>query len=106
MFPWGVVGLYKELSIPTAHHTLSPSPPSPSPSPPLFFTVTEMAAGKEESVVGHGEAQKAVTEFDAPKKKGRNKFSIACTILASMTSILLGYGEFRIGCLFFRENRR
>lgn len=59
-----------------------------------------MAAGKEESVVGHGEPQKAVTEFDAPKKKGRNKFSIACTILASMTSILLGYGEFRTGCLF------
>lgn len=32
-----------------------------------------------------------MTEFDAPKKKGRNKYAIACTILASMTSILLGY---------------
>lgn len=54
-----------------------------------------MATGKEESSVVHGEAQKVVTEFDAPKKNGRNKYAIACTILASMTSILLGYGEFR-----------
>ena len=54
-----------------------------------------MAAGKDESSAGHaGNGEKAVTEFDAPKKKGRNKYAIACTVLASMTSILLGYGEF------------
>ncbi|KAJ9704832.1 hypothetical protein PVL29_003062 [Vitis rotundifolia] len=52
-----------------------------------------MATGKEESSVVHGEAQKAVTECDAPKKKGRNKFAIACTVLASMNSILLGYDD-------------
>jgi hypothetical protein len=27
-----------------------------------------------------------------PKKKGNVKFAFACAILASMTSILLGYG--------------
>lgn len=68
-----------------------------------------MATGKEESSVIHGEAQKAVTECDAPKKKGRNKFAIACTVLASMNSILLGYGEFRrvfMGWFVFQEKKK
>lgn len=67
-----------------------------------------MAAGKEESAGVDGQiTNKALTEFDAPKKKRINKFAIACTVLASMTSILLGYGEFRgvicfgFGCSVF-----
>ncbi|KAI4295548.1 hypothetical protein L6164_035585 [Bauhinia variegata] len=36
-------------------------------------------------------AQKALEDFDPQKKPKRNKFAFACAILASMTSILLGY---------------
>ncbi|OWM83805.1 hypothetical protein CDL15_Pgr004236 [Punica granatum] len=36
---------------------------------------------------------KSIQDFDLPKKPQRNKFAFACTILASMTSILLGYGN-------------
>ncbi|KAA8536130.1 hypothetical protein F0562_028608 [Nyssa sinensis] len=32
-----------------------------------------------------------ITDFDPPKKPKRNKFAIACAILASLASILLGY---------------
>ncbi|KAI4298363.1 hypothetical protein L6164_031934 [Bauhinia variegata] len=35
--------------------------------------------------------QKALPDFDPPKKPKRNKFAFVCAILASMTSILLGY---------------
>lgn len=35
-----------------------------------------------------------LADFDAQKKPKRNKYAFACAILASMTSILLGYGEF------------
>ncbi|PKI47549.1 hypothetical protein CRG98_032139, partial [Punica granatum] len=34
---------------------------------------------------------KSIQDFDPPKKPKRNKFAMACAILASMTSILLGY---------------
>ena len=37
------------------------------------------------------EAQKTIEDFEPKKKPKRNKFAIACAILASMTSILLGY---------------
>ncbi|KAH7575112.1 hypothetical protein JRO89_XS02G0049900 [Xanthoceras sorbifolium] len=35
--------------------------------------------------------QKTIADFDVQKKPKRNKFAFACAILASMTSILLGY---------------
>ncbi|KAK7312356.1 hypothetical protein VNO77_36147 [Canavalia gladiata] len=37
------------------------------------------------------EALKTVEDFDPQKKPKRNKFAFACAMLASMTSILLGY---------------
>ncbi|KAJ8767225.1 hypothetical protein K2173_013622 [Erythroxylum novogranatense] len=36
-------------------------------------------------------AEKTLPDFDPPKKPKRNKYAIACGILASMTSVLLGY---------------
>ncbi|KAG7035098.1 Polyol transporter 5 [Cucurbita argyrosperma subsp. argyrosperma] len=35
--------------------------------------------------------QMALPDFDAPKKRTRNKFALACAFLASMSSVLLGY---------------
>lgn len=40
---------------------------------------------------------KTIENFDPPKKTKRNKFALACAVLASMTSVLLGYGELMIG---------
>ena len=48
-----------------------------------------MADRKEVS----GQPDTAVSAFDPPQKPKRNKFAFACAILASMTSILLGYGK-------------
>jgi len=39
------------------------------------------------------EARKIVGDFNSSKKPKRNKYAFGCAILASMTSILLGYGE-------------
>ncbi|KAJ9135546.1 hypothetical protein P3X46_032717 [Hevea brasiliensis] len=36
-------------------------------------------------------AEKTLADFDPPKKPKRNKFALVCAILASTTSILLGY---------------
>jgi len=36
----------------------------------------------------------AASMIDPKNKPKRNKFALACAILASMTSILLGYGEY------------
>lgn len=36
---------------------------------------------------------KSLEDFDSQKKPESNKFAFACAILASMTSILLGYGK-------------
>ncbi|XP_061372682.1 polyol transporter 5-like [Gastrolobium bilobum] len=46
-----------------------------------------MAEGKAADAA----AQKSLEDFDPQKKPKRNKFAFACAILASMTSILLGY---------------
>ncbi|XP_027355234.1 polyol transporter 5-like [Abrus precatorius] len=46
-----------------------------------------MAEGKAVEVA----AQKSLQDFDSLKRPKRNKFAFACAILASMTSILLGY---------------
>ncbi|KAG5547931.1 hypothetical protein RHGRI_013570 [Rhododendron griersonianum] len=35
--------------------------------------------------------ERPITAFDSPRKPKRNKYAFACAILASMTSILLGY---------------
>lgn len=40
---------------------------------------------------GKATAQKSLQDFDPPKSPKRNKYAFACAILASMTSILLGY---------------
>ncbi|KAL3538949.1 hypothetical protein ACH5RR_002315 [Cinchona calisaya] len=34
---------------------------------------------------------KVIADFDPPKKPKRNKYALACSFLASMTSVLLGY---------------
>ncbi|XP_038723887.1 polyol transporter 5-like [Tripterygium wilfordii] len=34
---------------------------------------------------------KTIADFDPPKKPKRNKYAFACTLLASMTSVLMGY---------------
>ncbi|KAM1030740.1 hypothetical protein ACFX2J_034374 [Malus domestica] len=54
-----------------------------------------------------GEAQNTcIADFDPPKKAKTKKFAIACGILASMTSILLGYdiGVMSGASLFIKEN--
>ncbi|KAK6946215.1 Major facilitator, sugar transporter-like [Dillenia turbinata] len=38
-----------------------------------------------------GQTQKSLADFDPPKKAPRNKYAIGCAILASLSSILLGY---------------
>ncbi|KAF5954757.1 hypothetical protein HYC85_007613 [Camellia sinensis] len=38
-----------------------------------------------------GQLQTPIPAFDPPQKPKRNKYALACAILASMTSILLGY---------------
>ncbi|KAJ7978385.1 Polyol transporter like [Quillaja saponaria] len=50
-----------------------------------------MAADKAETTVDSAKAENIIEDFDPPKKPKRNKFAFACAILASMTSILLGY---------------
>ena len=47
------------------------------------------------------QTHKTLPDFDPPKKNKRNKFSLACATLASMTSVLLGYGNFKFLSLTF-----
>uniref|UniRef100_A0A2P2KV19 Uncharacterized protein MANES_15G165100 n=1 Tax=Rhizophora mucronata TaxID=61149 RepID=A0A2P2KV19_RHIMU len=51
-------------------------------------------------------AAKALADFDPPKKPKRNKYAIACAVLASMTSILLGYdiGVMSGASLFIKDD--
>ncbi|KAL5562622.1 hypothetical protein UlMin_032369 [Ulmus minor] len=53
-----------------------------------------------------GEAQQTIADFDPPKKRKRNVFAISCVILASTTSILLGYdfGVMSGGSKFIQED--
>jgi len=44
---------------------------------------------------GEATVLKSLEDFGPQKKPKRNKFACACAILASMTSILLGYGEYK-----------
>ncbi|KAH7850738.1 hypothetical protein Vadar_002276 [Vaccinium darrowii] len=50
-----------------------------------------MAEGNPQTSGLSVSGQNNITPFDPPKKPKRNKFAFACAILASMTSILLGY---------------
>ncbi|MFS7995540.1 hypothetical protein Hanom_Chr12g01119091 [Helianthus anomalus] len=38
-------------------------------------------------------SKELITDFDPPKPPKRNKYAFACAMLASMTSVLLGYGN-------------
>ncbi|XP_076887535.1 polyol transporter 5-like [Bidens hawaiensis] len=38
-----------------------------------------------------GQSKELITDFDPPKPPKRNKYAFACSMLASMTSVLLGY---------------
>jgi len=40
-------------------------------------------------------------DFDLQNKPKRNKFALACAVLASMTSILLGYGQYYTARLYY-----
>jgi hypothetical protein len=46
-----------------------------------------------EGKIVEAKAQKNLQDFDPQKKPKRNKYAFACAMLASMTSILLGYGK-------------
>ncbi|XP_068322323.1 putative polyol transporter 1 [Pyrus communis] len=50
--------------------------------------------------------QKTIEDFDPPQKPKRNKYAFACAILASMTSILLGYdiGVMSGAAIYIRED--
>nr|CAP58707.1 putative polyol transported protein 2 [Hevea brasiliensis] len=51
-------------------------------------------------------AEKTLADFDPQKKPKRNKFAFACAILASMTSILLGYdiGVMSGAAIYIKKN--
>ena len=40
-----------------------------------------------------GQPQKITMDFDPPKKPKINKYAFTCALLATMTSVLLGYGQ-------------
>ncbi|KAJ0077354.1 hypothetical protein Patl1_36353 [Pistacia atlantica] len=50
-----------------------------------------MASLGAENTATTDQRPKTLADFDPPQKRKRNKFAFACSILASMTSILLGY---------------
>ncbi|KAG6651791.1 polyol transporter 5-like [Carya illinoinensis] len=50
-----------------------------------------MADRKAENNDISDQPQKSIVDFDPPKKPKRNMYAIACAVLASMTSVLLGY---------------
>ncbi|XP_068325311.1 putative polyol transporter 1 [Pyrus communis] len=64
----------------------------------------EMADRKPQNTEASG--QKTIADFDPPKAAKTKKFAVACAILASMTSILLGYdiGVMSGASLFIKEN--
>ncbi|KAL8234774.1 hypothetical protein R6Q59_020874 [Mikania micrantha] len=45
-----------------------------------------------------GKSNELITDFDPPKPPKRNKYAFACAMLASMTSVLLGY-EILVGII-------
>ncbi|KAM1348865.1 hypothetical protein PS2_003044 [Malus domestica] len=66
----------------------------------------EMADQRAENNVVSGQPQNSIADFDPPKTPKTKKFAVACAVLASMTSILLGYdiGVMSGASLFIKEN--
>nr|XP_028964978.1 polyol transporter 5-like [Malus domestica] len=66
----------------------------------------EMADQRAENNVVSDQPQNSIADFDPPKKPKTKKFVVACAVLASMTSILLGYdiGVMSGASLFIKEN--
>ncbi|CAN6555097.1 unnamed protein product [Malus baccata var. baccata] len=66
----------------------------------------EMADQRAENNVVSGQPQNSIADFDPLKKPKTKKFVVACAVLASMTSILLGYdiGVMSGASLFIKEN--
>jgi sugar porter (SP) family MFS transporter len=52
-------------------------------------TATAVAANSFTTITN--QPKRIIEDFDPPQKKPRNKFAIACAVLASMASVLLGY---------------
>ena len=72
-------------------NTIKHTPSSPTL---LHHHATTMADRKpEENGVSGKPKQLMIADFDPPKPAKRNKYAFACAMLASMTSILLGYGN-------------
>ena len=53
-----------------------------------------MADRKAENIAISGRPQKTIMEFETPKKPKTNKYALGCALLASMTTVLLGYGQY------------
>ena len=53
-----------------------------------------MADQKAENIAISSQPQKTIMEFETPKKPKTNKYALGCAMLASMTSVLLGYGQY------------
>ena len=53
-----------------------------------------MADRKAENIAISGQPQKTIMEFETPKKPKTNKYALGCALLASMTTVLLGYGQY------------
>lgn len=51
-----------------------------------------MADRKPEENGVSRQTKELMTDFDPPQPPKRNKYAFACAMLASMTSVLLGYG--------------
>lgn len=49
------------------------------------------------------QAKQPISDLALPKKPKRNKYALACSVLASMTSILLGYGNNNTLCCKYRS---
>ncbi|PON84909.1 Sugar/inositol transporter [Trema orientale] len=55
-----------------------------------------------------GQSPKTIQDFDPPRRPKKNIFAIACAVLASMTSILLGYdiGVMSGAAIFIKDDLR
>jgi hypothetical protein len=52
-----------------------------------------MSDREDETNAISGQPQKPIEDFDPPKKTKTNVYALSCAILASTTSVLLGYGQ-------------
>ncbi|CAI0377231.1 unnamed protein product [Linum tenue] len=57
----------------------------------MAVTMESAGAGAATNEIHNGHNNNKLADFDPPAKPKRNKYAFACAILASMTSILLGY---------------